>query len=710
MSFLHLLFSGRFFPGEIEAVRMMKRSQEQLRCLSLSVFLLTVAAPVASEMECDSGVCREASWDSMTWYHSEFEADAAGDGAIRLTAVDRYELWLNGTRIGSDDDWTTMETYQISVDKGTNEILVLVTNEGMGNGSGLLVELETGAQRTGTKVGNRVDREGAWRWSGEDPDLAEVDWGKAPLVQSGTLDLTRIAGRTNLAVVPVAGYPGDVDIGTAEGGIALSSIDGRNLALGQPSSVLEANDGVLTSSWTPGANALNKHVSMDLREIRRVSGVRVITKAPSGRSGSYFINSLKGYSVQVSEDQFRWSEVAVLHGITEYEETSVRFEPALARYIRVVVAEIDGVSAPDVAEIEVYGEAYSTVGTFESEPLDLDEEGAKNIGRITWEADVPVGTSIALQFRTMVDGEWSAWTREYAYEDSNTFVEAPEPASRFQYRVRLSTSAEVVTPRFRSIAVESSADDLPAASASGRISPLSVEMGRDTTFTYDLDLEISGENSGVERLIIAVPGPATLDPVSPVDGLEGTGSEVVGAGITDRGLEIPFDPPLDEDVQLSIRIRAAMYTIAHSWRAQLLAPDSGNPQNVVEDVQGGGWLVSAPLVLGQVLIDARAEPAVFTPNGDGRNDHATIVFTLAKAEGAPVSVRVFSLGGSLVRELHAGPLSARRYDGSSQSPPGRWDGTDSRGNVVPPGVYLYELLVEADEGVERRAGTVGLVY
>ena len=197
MSFLHLLFSRVVILRDFEAVQMMKRSHEQLRSLSLSVFMLTVPAHVASEVECGSGVCREASWDNTTWYYSEFEADAAGDGEIRLTAVDRYELWLNGTSIGSDDDWTTMETHQISVDRGTNEILVRVTSEGMGNGSGLLVELETGAQRTGTKVGNREEREGAWRWSSEDPDLAEVDWSKAPLVQSGTLDPTQIAGRTN---------------------------------------------------------------------------------------------------------------------------------------------------------------------------------------------------------------------------------------------------------------------------------------------------------------------------------------------------------------------------------------------------------------------------------------------------------------------------------------------------------------------------------
>ncbi len=693
---------------------MTKRSHKQLSNIALWIFLLTLPTPVASEVVCESGVCQEGSWASTVWYYTEFEADEAGDGVIRVTAADELDdLWFNGDRINlsslTSRDWTQIEVDEIEVENGTNEILVAVTTQGTGGGSGLLLELETGAQRTGTKVGNR---EGAWRWSSEDPDEVEVDWDDAQLVQAGSMDLTQIEGRTDLSVVPVAGYPGDVDIGTKDGGITLSLIDGRNLALGQPSNVLEANDGVLTSSWTPGANALNKHVSMDLREVRRVSRVRVITKAPR-RSGSYFVNSLKGYSVQVSEDQFRWSEVAVLHGITEYEETTVRFEPALARYIRIVVAEIDGISAPDVAEVEVYGEAYSAAGTFESEPLDLDEPSAKNIGKITWQADVPEGTSVALQFRTMVDAVWSPWTREYAYADSNTFVESPEPASQFQYRVQLSTSVEGATPRFRSITVESSADDVPAESASGRISPVTVEMGTDTTFTYDLDLEISGQNSGVERLIIAVPGPVTLDPVAPVDGLEGSGSvvELDSVKVTSRGLEIPFDPPLkDLDVQLSIHMRATMYAIAHSWSAQLLALDSENPQNVVEDTRGGGWLVSAPQVLGRVLLDAQAQPAVFTPNGDGRNDHATIVFTLAKAEGAPVSVRVFSLDGSLVRELHTGPLSARRYDGSSQSPPGRWDGTDAHGNVVPPGIYLYELLVEADEGDERRMGTVGLVY
>ena len=142
----------------------------KLSKLCLSVFLVTLPAPVASEVVCESGVCQEDTWAHTTWYYSEFEADVADDGMIRVTAADRVEdLWFNGDSIRLNNagsrDWTRMNEYDVEVEKGTNEILVAVTSQGTGNGSGLLMELETGAQRTGTKVGNREEREGAWRWS-----------------------------------------------------------------------------------------------------------------------------------------------------------------------------------------------------------------------------------------------------------------------------------------------------------------------------------------------------------------------------------------------------------------------------------------------------------------------------------------------------------------------------------------------------------------
>lgn len=39
-----------------------------------------------------------------------------------------------------------------------------------------------------------------------------------------------------------------------------------------------------------------------------------------------------------------------------------------------------------------------------------------------------------------------------------------------------------------------------------------------------------------------------------------------------------------------------------------------------------------------------------------------------------------------------------------------WDGRDDQGRVVPPGIYLYQIEVNAEAGVERRQGVVQVAY
>ena len=52
------------------------------------------------------------------------------------------------------------------------------------------------------------------------------------------------------------------------------------------------------------------------------------------------------------------------------------------------------------------------------------------------------------------------------------------------------------------------------------------------------------------------------------------------------------------------------------------------------------------------------------------------------------------------------------YAGADQS--GRfariWDGRDQAGFTVEPGVYLYQVQVEADAGIFRRQGLVSIAY
>ena len=39
-----------------------------------------------------------------------------------------------------------------------------------------------------------------------------------------------------------------------------------------------------------------------------------------------------------------------------------------------------------------------------------------------------------------------------------------------------------------------------------------------------------------------------------------------------------------------------------------------------------------------------------------------------------------------------------------------WDGTDDSGERVAPGIYLYQISLDADNGTEELLGTVSVVY
>ena len=108
---------------------------------------------------------------------------------------------------------------------------------------------------------------------------------------------------------------------------------------------------------------------------------------------------------------------------------------------------------------------------------------------------------------------------------------------------------------------------------------------------------------------------------------------------------------------------------------------------------------------GNVPLVAQLEGTrLFTPNGDGANDAFALNYALLKiTTEAAVTLEMYDLAGRRVRRAYEGM-------GGNGSYALEWDGTDDRGLLVPPGLYLYELRVEADEGLERRWGSVGVAY
>ena len=70
---------------------------------------------------------------------------------------------------------------------------------------------------------------------------------------------------------------------------------------------------------------------------------------------------------------------------------------------------------------------------------------------------------------------------------------------------------------------------------------------------------------------------------------------------------------------------------------------------------------------------------------------------------AQVEVVVLDLSGRVVRRVYAGSDGIGEYQR-------RWDGRDKAGQLMPPGIYLYRVSVNANRGKVEKIGVVHAVY
>ena len=117
----------------------------------------------------------------------------------------------------------------------------------------------------------------------------------------------------------------------------------------------------------------------------------------------------------------------------------------------------------------------------------------------------------------------------------------------------------------------------------------------------------------------------------------------------------------------------------------------------------GNLSVAVPIV-GDLLVNVRAAPGAFSPNGDGVNDQAAVQYDITNiARPTDVQIVVYDLAGRAVRQLYRGFDSSGRFARS-------WDGKNDAGEMLPPGNYLFSVMLDAGTGEERGVGVVGLAY
>jgi len=712
--------------------RCIPRVTSRRRLLAVAAFLLL--APEVSRTQPAERVVIDT-WPASTSYLAYAEFAQAVDGQIRITAGDRYTLFVNGKLIGSDADPASVEAYDVSFKRRTNNVAVVVEHDGGSTGYGLFCVLEAEGV---LMVSSPLDRVTPWYWTGtplpvsdgaswtklkqnrldgHEEDGVTVVWAPA---QAGSLDPGDFAAFADLDLTraaSVAGFPGGLDGSGAD--LRLRSLGGVNTAFESLTDDPNLVDGDINTSvpFGRGATSLLQRVETDLGRLITIDRVRVLTEPPS--KGTFEDVSLRGYSILVSKDGVGYLEVAARNQITNFRETEVTFPPILARFVRLVVTEFSTRdAAPRVGEMEVFGEGIAQEGLFLSPALDLGTEEPKNFGRAQWWGGLPDDSALALRFRSGDDGTaWSSWS-PWA-DGGETELRVPEPSRFLQFQVRMETADLLDGPTLDSIAVSFDIGAMPASSIRGAVSPVTARIGADTTFTYDLSLDIAGDDQGVSRLVIITPWPALVDAAA-ISGLGASQLDPSRTYATNDSLVLTFDPPISASTSLAIPFSGRLVAASHVFEGMVYGPGLDNPLRVQvaegDDPATGqaySLTVEASTFDIPLLDQVSAQPPVLTPNGDDRNEASVIGFVLGRVSRATVRIEIGDLSGRRVRSLPPRELDAGRYlpvARGGASLPGRWDGLDDAGNLVPPGTYIYRVIVDLDPEDEIAVGLVSVAY
>ena len=411
------------------------------------------------------------------------------------------------------------------------------------------------------------------------------------------------------------------------------------------------------------------------------------------------------------------------------------------------VAISDTISLPDptlweIDELEVWGNGYALVGHYESDVIDLGDRAS--LGNLTWSALSDSGSALLIRTRTgqtedpfvyhrltglglageervtraqykklrptekgsiQPDTEnWSGWSAPYPPTGEEPLI-ALAPAQYVQFRIDFQSFSPLSRSRIDSLSVEFSTP-LFGREFIAELTPQQVVPGKKTAFTYAVRAILEPEDEGIDGLQVVTPLPAAIKEVringSPVEYSEDVRADGFAVSfpenrITEHAtlLEVDFDA---EVLVYGTRFTGRVFdTKREGDIPQIIVPGDATPDIDTDDLLVK-WDLDRSL-LASVEISHRH----LTPNGDGVNDAVEISYRLLQViQSIQVSVEIFDLSGQ--RIWHR---SAEQANGQYTI---SWQGFDDAGQVVPPGLYVYQLVADADQGNNVYMGTLAVVY
>ena len=384
-------------------------------------------------------------------------------------------------------------------------------------------------------------------------------------------------------------------------------------------------------------------------------------------------------------------------------------------------------------ELQIFGEGFPSEVDFRSSLIDLG--AGKNLNSVEWSGDAPPGTSIELRTRTgnevletytyrdkngkevterrynklipsfkgpidttlAAGGDWSPWSRIYSFSGEGFL--SPSPRRYLEIDVRMTSDSPAVGASLDHLAVNFTQ---PLASrVLGEISPQQALPGMLTEFTYYL----RPENAiGFDRLAVESDAPVHF-----VDISRNGATLDVQMDTTASGFLVHLPNRIRTDQLIELKFQSSVFR--QSTRFDVFLQDSNQDESVRQRVDPGDAtdlvesstnIVSLPISR-ELLANMSFSSKAITPNGDGVNDELTLEIALVNVLAPrPLRLRLYDLAGRPV------------YDRSEDSRAGLyklvWDGHDSHGDRVSPGLYVLEVLVEGDAGDEKTQALISVAY
>jgi hypothetical protein len=436
---------------------------------------------------------------------------------------------------------------------------------------------------------------------------------------------------------------------------------------------------------------------IDLQATRKINRavIRTFSENPSLRC--------RAYSVWASTDSLSYEKV--------FQETNnlathsnAYFEPINCRYIAITIDVIDRVYMTVISEIEIYGVGYLSKGSYVSSIRNIGNP--VNWGKFSYNAVLPPATQATFQFRSgnspEVDQTWSEWSDTTS--KNNSLVQVDEPRSYLQYKINLETNA-LETPRVKDITINYDSL-LVAKSTKAEIFPKELPVLRQAEISYAVTTSMSDNSLGIDTLLIETPSPAYLQSV-----------EVNSAPVTyqytpeQKRIAIAFSNTIKSSSTIIAKFKITPYLDRTDFISRIFSKQTPENPQMVEATKNGkifSWTLQTTDVPPRLLVETKIEPNPFSPNGDGKNDIATISLYLANLNvPRPLNIKIFDITGKIVRNLTNNNTSANAFIEKNAI---TWDGKNDVGKTVHPGVYLIQINIGSDNGGETITKTITVVY